>query len=568
LFLLLVALGVCARTCAEKLLLVVYGDAAGTGCVVCRLLKAVCERITPVLTQAQPQSALLNSFVSQILLACVFRPIMHYTLPENLNPLCVPALLSAVRQTPIGTCAGSTPQPGPEPLQLVAAAAQSRAAQTSEKERTLAAALNEPAFLRWQQHIPLELPAESAPFGRLPPPEAQPPTRSSLLAAGSTPAKQRSTPRHMATASTALRSRQASIRFSEVGTDCSLHVQNLSQRMLPGKQDVPVATGGSQRGAPMQHSEPGKRRGTTGGGGDSAIEVAGLSAAGTMDCKEEVRFLEQTISGHCKTDKTHSVRATDMQGRIVGETPCWDCAKMGATTFKSGEAVTEQHGTGNQGEEGEQALESMHWSARLASGALLDMYKTLTTSSSDLVESSRQVIEALSGSEGAARWSSGAIARASSGSAATACPAPPLPTKPAAGALSAVPEHVRKGDSAALSFESEGVSSESGIDEMPDDDSAVSAADTFTRVHGELTGRVLHLGAEHFDSLYLGVLGTAAEGAGDGDNGTRSMLKKSLRLRRSIVPAWDVAVRQSVLDVRRIVLPCVLVLCREPACDP
>jgi hypothetical protein len=63
-------------------------------------------------------------------------------------------------------------------------------------------------------------------------------------------------------------------------------------------------------------------------------------------------------------------------------------------------------------------------------------------------------------------------------------------------------------------------------------------------VYGELSGEVVYLSSSHFDS------GSSIAGVEDGsaEPSTRERLRKSLRLRPSIVAAWDVTVQQSILN--------------------
>lgn len=82
--------------------------------------------------------------------------------------------------------------------------------------------------------------------------------------------------------------------------------------------------------------------------------------------------------------------------------------------------------------------------------------------------------------------------------------------------------------------------------------SPVAAQAGQVRVRGELTGEVVYLSAEHFDAMYVGDV--EGGGVGDGERsveGTRARLRKSLRLRRSLVPAWDVLVTQAAFDAVR-----------------
>jgi hypothetical protein len=68
------------------------------------------------------------------------------------------------------------------------------------------------------------------------------------------------------------------------------------------------------------------------------------------------------------------------------------------------------------------------------------------------------------------------------------------------------------------------------------------------RVHGELSGDVVYLASSRFDSAPAGSNTGLQSRADDVERSTRERLRKSLRLRPSVVPAWDVQVHKSVFN--------------------
>ena len=447
----------------------------------------MCDTITPTLLAAQPPSPLADALASQLLLCCVLRPVLQLATPEHLNPLCVNGISAALRAHPA----------------LAAAAGSS---------------------------------APKAPAGTVPPSNAEPP-----------PWLQRA-------ARTALREQTLAAAEAARGggvEDSGTPPPPAVQAALFGSPSMPrsAALGGddAQRTPPAQRMHSRMRSAFQ----DSMPSKRGRSVGGVNGRAEAARVasgLSRVSSSHAR-ELAPGGQAADGAERIrshYGRTPCPAGSAPPAAASDPGGDGAAAHAPALVGapfglpaiatsavsssiRASDSVLSSVHRSAKMASTALYGMLGK-------------------GGAEGRPRDGMGSLPS----------------TPPRTGSHGVYGGLTRLSSSAAASGTHTG-GSDSDTDGDSDSDggewsgvwehegsgpaATPRAHPGQVRVRGELTGAVVYLSAGHFDSIYVG--DTEGGNGGLAEQGTRARLRKSLHLRRSVVPAWEVLVEQSTFDAVR-----------------
>jgi hypothetical protein len=185
-------------------------------------------------------------------------------------------------------------------------------------------------------------------------------------------------------------------------------------------------------------------------------------------------------------------------------------------------------------------MDVMSRQARMASGALFGLANTVASSSNDLVESSMQALGAKPTADSVQavgeRHSSNAGSR----------PGQLRSEHASRNARQQSPSEL-VGESGHLTADSDAWSSGDEGNSALFADSPRGPEREQTRLHGELTGQVVHLSAELFDHVYAGVLSE-----GEGRASVRATVKHALHMRRRTHAAWDIVVQQwSCNEVRR-----------------
>ena len=512
-------------------------------CVHCRLLKAVCERMVPVLAASQPRSALLDSIASQLLLCGVFKPIMSLSVPEHLNRVLALVIQNCGRFAPHGSAlhgaVGLLPVPGQPSAHGGRDAHQTQPVRAAEALMREEAALESPPddefFLQEHHHSPDQRVLRNGATSR----------ESSWTASDAHwHSDSNVAPMQRSGSESDLRTNRHAASTSGTVADRPFGGTRISQSANARMSASPSR--------PRHRFDAGTRTG-------HALSDSEASSDTTQQRDERASRLRRRHNARA-TSHTHYRHAATPSGADVA-------AKNGSAFASDSGADGREHD--HAGEDG--FMNHVNRSARMASGALFGIAKTVAASSSDLLESGMHALGARSGADPAQQPRLPPTASAPTPSIFATGPQPShmsdvgnvsmASSRSAPGAASGATHHGSHLDHD--HDDSDNVST-TDDDDMHDDGASGLFMDsprsintdtnTLPRLHGELTGQVLHLPSDHFDHTYMGVLGS-----GEG-MGTRAAIKSSLGIRRRVHDAWDIVVQQTlcneVCSSRCVVLCC------------
>ena len=453
-------------------------------------MKAVCERMTPVLTASQPRSALLHSIGSQLLLCGVFKPTFNITAPHALNRMCLAALNRFLAAQPqhkaagqaaavqaadaaadaamhaqhgggVGGCGGGGGggKPFAEYPQVL------RASESVMREQAQAQAPVIPPFL--QPHLPgaAELTSSTR--------AASVPSGSGMLGSSSSPDLQ------------ALRPTRSEKTRTGAGRVLSPERRlRLRHRRRPSQPDELHSYSSDMPSLGSFLAAPNGRAASSERGSHDAAQHPGASP-----------LMQQHTAQRAAEPGDAAANAQDVSLSDGG------------------------------------IFDTMQRSAQQAHGALAGVARSFATTSTKLAHANMAALHS----------HTPALLRGMA--------KPQKHSEP-----QDFGEERRRQDAGGLRGRSPSAPDLPAQDDGNDSDSSGSDADGHgdsmsilpdaadvpagLRLHGELSGHVVYLNAEHFDHLYLGVLD-------EGNHmGTRAAIKQTLGLRRRQVAAWDIIVEQ------------------------